>query len=316
MLPVPRPTPALVPTHEIEAARRYIEAEKAAASRKAYRTDWGIFTTWATARQLEALPAHPETVSLFLAAEAEAGRKPSTVARRLAAIRYAHRTANLEPPSNTELVRATMRGIRRTHGVAPTRKAPTTAPQLLELVALTPATLQGARDRALLLVGFSGAFRRSELVGLRVEDVQLAEGGLLVTIRHSKTDQEGAGRQVAILKGQKACPVAALLSWLEQAGITEGPLFRPVTKEGRLRADALTPHSVGRIVKRAVARAGLNPALFGGHSLRSGFATSAVASGANLFRVMDVTGHRRVDTLRGYVREAEAFRNHAGAGLL
>lgn len=315
-LPVPRSVPALVPTHEVEAAQRYLEAEKAASTRRAYRTDWAHFTAWAAARQLPALPAQPETVALFLSAEADAGRKPSTVARRVAAIRYAHRTANLEPPSNAELVKAAMRGVRRVHGVAPTRKAPATAPTLLTLVAETPATLQGARDRALLLLGFAGAFRRSELVALRVEDVQLMDAGALVTIRRSKTDQEGVGRQVAILKGQRACPVAALMTWLAQAGISEGPLFRPVSKDGTVRPVALTPHSVGRVVKRAAARAGLNPELFGGHSLRAGFATSAVAAGANLFKVMDQTGHRRTDTLRGYVRAAEAFTNHAGAGLL
>jgi integrase len=137
-----------------------------------------------------------------------------------------------------------------------------------------------------------------------------------VTIRRSKTDQEGAGQVVAIVRGHKACPVAAVETWLAFAQITQGPLSRPVSKGGQVLAGRLTPHSVGLIVKRHAEAAGFDPALFSGHSLRAGFLTSAAARGASLFKMMDVSRHRSADTLRIYIRDAEAFKDHAGAGLL
>jgi integrase len=137
---------------------------------------------------------------------------------------------------------------------------------------------------------------------------------VLVTIRRSKTDQEGA--VVAVCRGSIACPVATMKDWLATAGLTEGPVFRRVNKGGRLLPDRLKAHSVALIVKAYAARLGLDPGAFSGHSLRSGFLTSAAARGASLFKMMDVSRHRSVDTLRAYVRDADAFRDHAGAGLL
>jgi hypothetical protein len=131
-----------------------------------------------------------------------------------------------------------------------------------------------------------------------------------------KTDQEGAGAKVAVCRGSIACPVAAVKEWLAAAGIIEGPVFRPVGKGGRLLPDRLSPQKVALIVKAYAARLGLDPSAFSGHSLRSGFLTSAAARGASLFKMMDVSRHKSVDTLRGYVRDADAFRDHAGAGLL
>jgi site-specific recombinase XerD len=184
------------------------------------------------------------------------------------------------------------------------------------MVRLCPDTLQGKRDKALLLLGFSGAFRRSELVALEVADIAEEAAGLKVIIRKSKTDQDGLGQSVAISRGEVHCPVAALADYLQASGTTEGPIFRPFNRWGSLRASALTPHAVGEIVKHYAGLAGFNPEEFAGHSLRSGFLTSAAENGANLFKMMDVSRHKSVDTVRGYVRSAEAFKNHAGAGLL
>lgn len=131
-----------------------------------------------------------------------------------------------------------------------------------------------------------------------------------VTIRRGKTDQEGAGAVVAIVRGATACPVAALLTWLQAARITTGAVFRPIGKGGRLQAERLTDRSVANIVKAHAERAGLDPALFSGHSLRAGFLTSAAKRGASIFKMMDVSRHRSVDTLRGYVRDAEIFKDH------
>jgi site-specific recombinase XerD len=291
------------------------QAEKAASTRKAYGTDFRLFRAWCEAKRVSALPAAAETVAAYLAAEARTA-KSSTLGRRVAAIRYAHRLAALPLPTDSEGVKATMRGIRRTFGNARIRKAPAVAAKMLGMVAAGPVNLAGLRDRALLLLGFAGTFRRSELVALDVADIEETEAGLRVTIRHSKTDQEGQGVTIAIARGDVACPVKALREWLGAAGIEAGVLFRPINKAGRVARARLTDRSVANIVKAYAERAGFDASTFSGHSLRSGFLTSAAAKGASIFKMMDVSRHRSVETLRGYVRDAELFKDHAGAGLL
>jgi site-specific recombinase XerD len=291
------------------------QAEKAASTRKAYGTDFRLFRAWCEAKSVSALPAAAETVAAYLAAEARTA-KSSTLGRRVAAIRYAHRLAGLPLPTDSEGVKATMRGIRRTFGNVRIRKAPAVAAKMLGMVAAGPVNLAGLRDRALLLLGFAGAFRRSELVALDVADIEETEAGLRVTIRHSKTDQEGQGVTIAIARGDVACPAKALREWLGAAGIEAGPLFRPINKAGRVARARLTDRSVANIVKAYAERAGFDASTFSGHSLRSGFLTSAAAKGASIFKMMDVSRHRSVETLRGYVRDAELFKDHAGAGLL
>src|SRR5262249_55061600 len=155
--------------------------------------------------------------------------------RRVAAIRYAHKLANLPTPTDAEGVKATVRGIRRTFGGAKVKKAPAVAAKVKGMVATAPEGLAGLRDRALLLLGFAGAFRRSELVALDLADIEQTDEGLRVTIRRAKTDQEGLGRTLAITKGDVACPVKALAAWLDAAGIESGPLFRPIDKAGTVR---------------------------------------------------------------------------------
>jgi site-specific recombinase XerC len=226
-------TPAL-PVADIEAATAFARQEKAASTRKAYRSDFALFRAWCLAKGVPALPASPESVAAYLAHEAAAGRAASTITRRCAAIRYAHRLADLDPPTHSEKVRATLRGIRRTIGAAPARKAPVLADTARAMALSVPDGLKGLRDRALLLLGFAGAFRRSELVALDVADLEETDEGLRVTIRQSKTDQEGHGQVIAIARGSSTCPVKAIKAWLEASGITEGPLFRPVAKGGHL----------------------------------------------------------------------------------
>jgi site-specific recombinase XerD len=300
---------------DLAAAIDLAKAEKALSTRKAYGTDFRIFKAWCDARQIAALPAAPETVAAFLAAESKTA-KPSTLGRRIAAIRYAHKLAHLDTPTDSEAVKATLRGIRRTFGGAKVRKAPAVAAKMHSMVATAPDRLSGLRDRALLLLGFAGAFRRSELVALDVADVAEAKTGLLITIRRSKTDQEGEGVAIAIAKGDIACPAQALREWLDAAGIETGPIFRPINKAGMVAQERLTDRSVANIVKAYAERAGFDASTFSGHSLRSGFLTSAAAKGASIFKMMDVSRHKSVDTLRGYVRDAELFKDHAGAGLL
>ena len=205
-------------------------------------------------------------MAAFLASESKTA-KPSTLGRRIAAIRYAHKLAHLNTPTDSEAVKATLRGIRRTFGGAKVRKSPAVAAKMQSMVATAPDRVSGLRDRALLLLGFAGAFRRSELVAL---DVAEAKTGLLVTIRRSKTDQEGEGVTIAIARGDLACPAKALLEWLDAAGIETGPIFRAINKAGTIAAERLTDRSVANIVKAYAGRAGFDATTFSGHSLRSG----------------------------------------------
>ena len=260
---------------EIESASEYARAEKAVATRRAYRSDFALFRSWCQAKRVPAVPAAPEAVAAFLAAEADRGAKVATISRRLAAIRYAHKLAGHEPPTNSEAVKATLRGIRRTAGSAPVRKAPATADKVLAMVAEAETDLKGLRDRAILLLGFAGAFRRSELVALNVEDLEFCDDGVRVKIRKSKTDQEGLGATIAITRGSNACPVEATRQWLKVSGISVGPLFCSITRTGKISDRRLSARAVAELVKTNARRAGFNAADFSGHSLRSGFLTSA-----------------------------------------
>jgi integrase len=223
----------------------------------------------------------------------------------------------MKSPTASRAVRDTIAGIRRTIGAAPVRKKAATSDLVIGMAAES-GSLRALRNRAIILLGFAGAFRRSELVALNIEDLEEVPEGVLVTIRRSKTDQEGVGRKVAIPRGEIACPVAALKAWLEAAGIAAGALFvRVYNRRNQFhRGERLAPRNVAAIVKAGATRLGLDPAAFGGHSLRAGFVTSAVKRGANLIKITDVTGHRSLEMLKTYSRDPEAFVGHAGAGLL
>lgn len=300
----------------LDAAAEYAHASKSEATKRAYESDMRHFRSWCSGHAAEPLPAAVETVAAYLASLADAGLKASTISRRAAAIAYVHRLAGIASPVAAEPVKAVLRGIRRRIGVAVERKSPATARAVTAMLRRTPDTLAGKRDRALLLLGFAAALRRSELVALNVSDLERADGGVVVHIRRSKTDQEGEGHQVAVPRGSKLKPVEALDVWLAASGISAGPLFRPIGKGSRLGDDALSDAAVARIVKKYAGAAKLDATTFSGHSLRAGFVTSALEAGADLLKVMDVTRHREVKTLKAYDRRAQAFRNHAGKGFL
>ncbi len=210
-----------------------------------------------------------------------------------------------------------MAGVRRTLGTAPAPKAALSTPQLRQLLAALPDTLAARRDRALLLLGFAGAFRRDELVALRVEDVEWTDDGLRPHLRSSKTDQVGAGREVGIVRGQhpQTCPVRALRAWLDAAGIDAGPLFRPVNRHDQIAPAQLTPSAVARVAQRAARRAGLDPARYAGHSLRAGHATEARGRKAPREAIKAQTGHRGDRTLDRYLRRADLFDDNSSAYL-
>ena len=268
-------------------------------------------------KKVKQLPAKPSVIAIFLSSQAADGFKASTLSRRVAAIRYFHTLAGMkDTPTNAEVVRATMKGIRRSIGAAKEQKSPITSVVLLQMVDSIPNTIQGVRDRAILLLGFAGAFRRSELSALRVGDLEYSVNGLRVHIRKSKTDQEGQGQVVPVVRGNQTCPVEAVSLWLKSAKIENGPVFRRLGRGSKIFDDPLSPHSIGQVVKKYAVKVGLDPKEFSGHSLRSGFLTSAAMNGASIFKMMDISRHKSIQTLKGYVRMAEEFKNHAGEGLL
>ena len=308
---------------------------------RAYRADWADFAAWCDQHGLAALPAEPLTVRRYLVALMQAGRKTATIQRRLAALADAHARARLPSPTEDPAVRHEMQAIRRALGVAQRGKDPILVDELRAMVATLPEDLQGRRDRALLLLGFAGAFRRSELVGLAVEDLRFTRVGAVVTLRRSKTDQVGAGREVAIPKGSTpaTCPVRAVQAWLRAAGIAGGPIYRRLDREGRVLSQAVSDRYVAVLVKRAAAAAGLglagdaetdgaDPAgamaggtadgveaprvvaaqRYAGHSLRAGLVTSAALPGANEAEIAETTGHKSRDMVPRYTRKAEPFR--------
>ncbi|NTU81984.1 MAG: site-specific integrase [Chloroflexales bacterium] len=295
-------------------AHDYAEAAKAPNTRRAYQADWRAFTTWCDEHGRVSLPASPETLILYISVLAES-RKVSTIQRRLSSISVAHQLAGHPSPTHDAHVRTVMQGIRRTKGTAPAAKEPAVTKVLKAMIEALPVEAIGVRDRALLLLGFAGAFRRSELVGLDVADVRETSDGLVVTLRASKTDQAGEGMKKGIPYGStpRTCPVRALRAWKELAGLTAGPLFRPINRHGQIRPQRLTGHAVATIVKRAATLAGLDPAHFSGHSLRAGLATAAAQAGVSERVIMQQTGHKSLPVLRRYIREGSLFRENAAA---
>jgi len=295
-------------------ASEFIQQSKAANTVRAYRSDWTHFQCWCKAHGQLSLPATPETVALYVT-DLASTRKTSTLTRRISAISQAHQIAGFETPTKSSQVRLVLAGIRRTKGTAQTAKAPVLVDDLKRMIARLPGNLLGVRDRALLLIGFCGAFRRSELVALDAADAAVTRDGLVVTIRRSKTDQEGEGRKIGIPYAShlETCPVRSLQDWLGKSGITEGPLFRPIDRFGKMASARLSAAAVAEIVKKYAAAVGLDATDFAGHSLRSGLATSAAAAGASEGSIMKQTGHRSVNTVRRYIRDGSLFRENAVA---
>lgn len=257
------------------------------------------------------VPATPQMVAEYLA-KFGGVLAVATLAHRLIAIHRAHTDKGLDSPVKDRLVKRTMQGIRRTFGVAQKRARALVKDDLLELMVMVAKQkpLKAARDKALLLLGFAGAFRRSELVAMRMEDITPHAHGIELLIRRSKTDQEGEGRTVFVplAKSEERCPVKALDRWLELAGIGAGPLFCPVNRHDKLvDGRALTPQSVALIVKAAVGKSkGVDAAkLVSGHSLRAGFVTEAAMVGLQTSAIMGQTGHKSLEMVMRYTRPVQ-----------
>jgi integrase len=279
----------------------FIAAATSANTRRAYESDLAHFIMCGGR-----IPATAEQVARYLADHAGA-LAISTLARRLVAIRSAHISRGLPDPTRSELVRLTFRGIRRKHGRPQSRVAALATDDLLAIVASLGRSAIDIRDAAILLVGFAGAFRRSELAAINCNDICTRESGVLIRIRRSKTDQEGEGRAVHIPRvGGLLCPVAALEQWLLISRITEGPLFRPVTKAGNVLPVRISCEAIACILKNRVQAIGCDPSRYSGHSLRAGFATAAARLGVPLWRIRAQTGHLSDSVLERYIREEES----------
>jgi integrase len=280
----------------------FIEAATAPNTRRAYDSDLKHFLAWGGA-----LPASPDVIARYLAAHAMT-HAVATLARHLVAIRRAHALQGLPDPVRSELVRLTFRGIRRAHGRPQRRAAALTVERIAAIMASLGDSVRDARDRALLLIGFAGAFRRSELSSIECKSIERTAPGIVITISRSKTDQEGQARHVAISRGRDAiCPVKALDRWLELSGIIQGPVFRPITRRGHVLPGQLSGDSIASIVKQRVRAIGLDPTRYSGHSLRAGFVTSAASAGAPAWRIKAQTGHVSDALVGRYIRLSDPF---------
>lgn len=301
----------------VDTAEELAEHSEAASTTRAHDGDWRQFTAWCARYDFDPLPAAPEVVALYIAAHS--GRhKVATIKRRLSTVAVIHHDAGHNPDEwrRSVVVRKTWRGLTRTKGLATEQKEPARTGELRRMVAtLDLDRLIGLRDRAILVVGFAGAFRRSEVVGFDVEHVTEKADGLGVRLPWSKTNQEGEREQIGLPYGSDAttCPVRAWRDWLAKSGIVDGPPFRPITRHGHMGESRLSGRAVAEVVKRTARAAGLDPTLFAGHSLRAGLITSAAAADVPERDIMRQSRHQSIPVMRRYIRDADIFKNNAAA---
>ena len=317
------PTVAREPTQTgreaLDRAQAFARQATAPATLRAYKADWQHFSRWCAANGFVPVPAEPATVGAYLASIAES-HAPTTIRRRLAALGKMHRFNDLPWNPAHRDIQEPLRGLLRQYGQAAQTAAPLTLALLRRLLATCDRSARGRRDRALLLIGFAGALRRSELVGLQVQDVTVTAAGLRIRIARSKTDPAGQGAEIGLPRGKHAdtCPVQALLSWQAVARRQAGPLFRRVGKGGRIGSAALNPDAVRHILAQRARMAGLEPDLcerLSAHALRVGFITEAYGAGVRDEDIMRHTRHRDLRTMRGYVQRAGLL-TESPAGVL
>ncbi|HEY1656231.1 MAG TPA: tyrosine-type recombinase/integrase [Candidatus Tumulicola sp.] len=309
------PRPAATSAGElatIDQARAFAEAAQSPNTRKAYASDLRDFRSFCRTREVSWLPATPQTVALYVTDLAGCS-KIATIRRRLVAIIQAHRERELDSPTSHEAVRRIVRGIARTNGTAQTKKAAVGVEQLRRMLLCTRGDdAKARRDRAMLLLGFAGALRRSELAELDVTDLSWMRAGLKIAIRRSKTDQTGEGAEIPVpfVADRALCAARAVREWLDVAGITQGPVFRTFTLDHAVTDRRIDGRDVANLVKRLALQARLDGD-FSGHSLRAGFVTAAARSHVSLDRIAAVTRHRSLAILSGYIRRANLFEDPA-----
>lgn len=280
-------------------------------TRRAYRTDLEHFMAWGGS-----IPCRPDAVALYLAEHAQV-LAVSTLKRRLAAISVAHDAKGYPSPTSSKLVKAAMRGIQRVRGSQQRQAKALLVEDLMKIMAMLGDDPKDIRDKALLLIGFAGGFRRSELVAINCTDVKLVRQGMTINIRRSKTDQLGHGRKVGIPFARgRYCPVRTYEAWRDVIGVSDGAVFRPVTRHGDVKAARLSGEAVSRIIKTRVAGLGYDVKDYSGHSLRAGLVTSGAMAGLSTLAIKQQTGHRSDAAVQKYVRLCELFYHNAASSLL
>ena len=292
-----------------EQVTEFINAAISENTRLAYQGDLADFLAWGGA-----LPCTPEMLVSYIVSRAET-HSPYTISRRVVGISRAHVSQGLADPAKNDLVRTVLRGVKRKNGVPQRQVTPVLRQDLLTMLPFMKG-IKGIRDRALVLLGFAAALRRSELVALDVQHIQFVNEGLIVHQQRSKTDQQGEGRKIAVPWGRTAtCPVKAVQQWLSHTGIQTGAVFRSIDKGGSV-GERLTAQSVALVLKFYAQKAGLDSSAIAGHSLRSGLATSAAQAGVPAYKIQQQTGHRSMEMLNRYIRDGNLFvDNPAGAVL-
>ncbi len=289
---------------------QFINAAIADNTRRAYQQDLRDFFQWGGT-----VPCEPELLATYIAARAET-HSTYTIIRRVVGIGRAHVSQGFTDPAKTDLVRTVIRGVRRVKGSAQRQASPLLKADVHTMMACMDG-IRGQRDRALILLGFAGALRRTELAALDFADIEFVREGLVVHLRRSKTDQLGEGRKIGVPLGRtSACPVKAVEKWLEVSKISSGPVFRSVNRGGGVGQSQLSAQSIALILKDYAKAVGLNPTNISGHSLRSGLVTSAIQAGVAVHKIMQQTGHRSVEMLSRYIRDAGLFDSNASGAVL
>ena len=320
----PDPDGTLAGAHA--SARSYRGRAKADNTRAAYRSAVRAWCSWCAKHDLMPLPATAPDVAAFLADERDRGLAANTLDLRRAAIRFLHRAAGLPSPTDDAHVAETLAGIRR-DAPNPVKKRAATLTVLRELLAPIPADLRGLRDRALLLVGFAGALRRSELAGIRMADLERTDHGFQLTLPRSKGSQTAAAVVPLPYGRTELCPVRALSRWLDAAGITEGAVFRRLWQPPGVASDGppplpvlgvepLTTRSIGRIVQSRATAAGFKGGEFGGHSLKRGALSTGMQLGAHAAQLKRLGRHKSFDVLGEYLEFGNLFDNHPLGSVL
>ena len=300
-----------------EETLKNLKSSKALNTVRAYKSDFEDFSLFCVKNGFNNLPSEPKIVSLYLTHLSSREAKISTIKRRLVSIGIIHRMKGHYLDTKHPIIIENLMGIRRRKGTIQKGKKPLLINELKTLIDVinteNEPDIKKLRNKTLLIIGFSGGFRRNEIVSLDINDVEFVFEGVKITLKKSKTDQYGEGMVKAIPRFENSlyCPVATLQKWINISKIKKGPLFRRFLKGSILSDSRLTDQSIALIIKSYLAKIGIDPNNYSGHSLRSGFATSAAEAGAEERSIMTMTGHKSTEMVRRYIKEANLFKNNA-----
>jgi site-specific recombinase XerD len=294
-----------------------LQSSKANNTIRAYKSDFNDFELFCIQNGFKSLPSEPKIISLYLTSLSSKNIKMSTLKRRLVSIGVIHKLKGHYLDTKHPLIIENIMGIKRRKGSAQNGKKPLLINNLKVLIkAINRSDLNPIikfRDRTIVLIGFSGGFRRNEIVSLNYDDIEFVNEGMKINLRRSKTDQYGEGflKGIPYFENPVYCPVISMQNWLKISKIDSGSLFRRFSKGAKLTEIRLTDQTVALIIKKYLQLAGIDSKNYSGHSLRSGFATSAADSGAEERSIMAMTGHKSTEMVRRYIKEANVFKNNA-----